>query len=185
MEKQFVYILIDAPSQGMRDNGVMGVYTTLELAEKAKGDRWISIVKIELDVCYNEGIRQLSINQIINSMENKIYFSKCNNHSLFEEDINSPHKQTGGVIWCLACKHQKKCLEDSRKIDKYEIGRKLIYNGLDGTENINAEIIEAKNIKWCDADNDVFVIKLEKADKHNCTIIETRKTFSPYNLTAL
>ena len=66
MEKQFVYILIDAPSQGMRDNGVMGVYTTLELAEKAKGDRWISIVKIELNVFYDEGIHKLSTDQIIN-----------------------------------------------------------------------------------------------------------------------
>ena len=66
MEKQFVYILIDAPSQGMRDNGVMGVYTTLELAEKAKGDRWISIVKIELNVTYDDGISKLSIDQIIN-----------------------------------------------------------------------------------------------------------------------
>ncbi len=65
-EKEFIYILIDAPSQGMRDNGVMGVYTTLELAEKAKGDRWISIVKIDLNVFYNEGVLDLSIDQTIN-----------------------------------------------------------------------------------------------------------------------
>ena len=118
-------------------------------------------------------------------MENKIYFNEYSNHSLFEEDINSPYKQSGGVIWCLACKHQKKCLEDSKQVDIYKIGRKLIYNGLDGSENINAEIIEAKKIKWCNTDNDVFVLKLEKADKRDCTIIEMRKTFSPYNLTAL
>ena len=118
-------------------------------------------------------------------MENKIYFNECSNHSLFEEDVNSPYKQSGGVTLCLACKHQKKCLEDGKKIDKYKIGRKLIYFGLDGSENINAEIIEAKKINLCNTDNDVFVLKLEKPDKRNCTIIESRKTFSPYNLTAL
>ena len=67
MEKQFIYILIDAPTQGMCDNGVIGVYTTLELAEKAKGDRWINIVKVELNVFYDKGVYNSSITNFQNT----------------------------------------------------------------------------------------------------------------------
>ncbi len=118
-------------------------------------------------------------------MGNKIYFNECNNHSLFKPKPAPHHCQQGGVIWCLDCVHQSKCLEDGKKIDKYKIGKTVFYHGFYWTEKIKGEIIEPKKIKWCNVDNDFFVIKLEKPDKHNCTIIEMRKTFSPYNLTAL
>lgn len=62
--KKHIYILIDAPSQGMLNNGIMGAFTTNKLAEKAKGNRIASIVKIELNIFYNEGISNLLIKQI-------------------------------------------------------------------------------------------------------------------------
>lgn len=118
-------------------------------------------------------------------MKNKIYFNECENHSLFEPKPAPHHCQQGGIIWCLDCTHQSKCLEDSKKIDKYKIGKKVIYYGFDGKENIKGKIINPKKIKWSNNNDDFFVVKLEKPDKHNANIIEMRKRFSPYNLTAL
>ena len=104
-----------------------------------------------------------------------MYFNECSNHSLFEP--KPVPLQTGGIIWCCDWKHHKKCLEDSKKTDKYKIGTDILY--LDGSENIPAKIVKCENKGF-------FRIKLENPEKkHNSTIIEARKTFSPYDLTAL
>ena len=114
---------------------------------------------------------------MINKLNDKIYFNECSNHSLFEPKPPPYPCQSGGVIICPDCIHHEKCLTDGKKIDKYKIGRRVLF--WDGMEHIPGKIMKSKV-------SDYYVIELERPEReHNSTIIEAKKTISPYDLTAL
>ena len=114
------------------------------------------------------------LDALIRLSKKATYFDECVNHSLFEPKL-APTNVSSDVT-CMACKHQKQCLNDGKGIDKYKIGKKVSH--YDGFEMINGKIVECKKEGY-------FRIQLEKPDNHNSTIIEIVKTFSPYNLTSL
>ncbi len=57
-----LYALYDCGGQGMRDNGLLGVFTSLEKAKKeAKGNNLYAIFEFESDKEYPEGVERTKI----------------------------------------------------------------------------------------------------------------------------
>lgn len=48
-KKKYVYIVEDAPMQGMKDFGIMGVYSSKKRAKEAVGKSWLTINRYELN----------------------------------------------------------------------------------------------------------------------------------------
>lgn len=56
-----LYALYDCGGQGMRDNGLLGVFTSLEKAKEVKGDNWYAIYEFESDKEYPEGVERVKV----------------------------------------------------------------------------------------------------------------------------
>lgn len=54
-----LYALFDSGGQGMKDNGLLGVYTTKEEAEKIRGNNWYSIIEFDSNKIYADGVQYL------------------------------------------------------------------------------------------------------------------------------
>lgn len=55
-DSNFLYALFDKGGQGIRNSGLLGVFTSKKKASKSvNGDGWYSIIKIKLNVFYKDG----------------------------------------------------------------------------------------------------------------------------------
>lgn len=126
----------------------------------------------------------------------KANISDCYGHSLFVPKDKSFDLIGGRLPTCPDCENYQQCLSNpDNGEDKYKVGRDVLWR--DGSEYIKGKIIEFDgnngfvkedyflNGRIDTIKQDFFLIQLEKPDSRDCTIILQKKTFSPYNLTAL
>jgi hypothetical protein len=57
LQNKKLYALFDSGGQGMKDNGLLGVYTTKEEAEKVRGNSWYSIIEFDANKIYADGVQ--------------------------------------------------------------------------------------------------------------------------------
>ncbi len=56
-ENTTVYCVYDCGGQGMRDNGLMGVFDNEKKVKEVIGDRWLTTTKVKINVLYEDGVR--------------------------------------------------------------------------------------------------------------------------------
>ncbi len=57
MGNKTLYAVFDCGLQGMKDNGLLGVFTTKEAADIVKGNKWMLVVSFEVDKLYENGVK--------------------------------------------------------------------------------------------------------------------------------
>lgn len=65
LENKKLYVMFDSGGQGMSDNGLLGVYSTKEEAEKVRGNSWYSIFEVDANKFYGKGVTTECMSQLI------------------------------------------------------------------------------------------------------------------------